>query len=185
MSYTRATTKKRRKIQAAFAELLSERGSINNITVTDLAERAEITRGTFYNYYNNIHEVGAELQGEIESKLFSKYASLSSFELVEKYIDEVFVFFIQQESIYRELIASEASITFLSQLENEMSERVLEAMRANGVNSKDAKIELLFLINGTIAIIRKYYRSEISLSLDEIREYLKDKLRELFEKYGR
>ena len=51
-SYTRATEKNRRRIQEAFAELLAERGSITNITVTDLAERAEITRGTFYNYYN-------------------------------------------------------------------------------------------------------------------------------------
>ena len=65
-SYLRATEKTRRKIRKAFADLLATRGSVKNITVTDLAERAEITRGTFYNYYNNLYEVGAELQAEID-----------------------------------------------------------------------------------------------------------------------
>ena len=48
VSYRRATDRTRRKIREAFADLLAKHGSVKNITVTDLAERAEITRGTFY-----------------------------------------------------------------------------------------------------------------------------------------
>ena len=182
-SYTRVTTKNRRKIQTAFAELLSERGSLNNITVTDLAERAEITRGTFYNYYNNLYEVGAELQGELEKQLFSEYDNLDTLEAIEHYIDEVFMFFKSQEGIYSELLASDASEEFLHQLENSMSRRVLAVLHKNGVNDKSAETELLFTTNGAIAIVRKYYRDEIELSLDEIRDYLKAKIGWMFRKY--
>lgn len=183
LSYTRATAKTRRKIQEAFAELLKERGATNNISVTDLAERAEITRGTFYNYYNNINEVRVELQNEIERHLFSEYKNLNTLEGIEKYIDDVFVFLEQQEVIYRELLATDAPTGFLVQLEKEITKSVFVTMKAIGVDYEAAELELLFLTNGTIAIVQKYYRGEVSLSLVEIRDYLKNKLRWMLKKY--
>ena len=182
-TYTRATAKNRHKIQEAFAELLAERGSLSNITVTDLAERAEITRGTFYNYYDNLAQVGAELQHELEKQLFPEHDNLNSIEAIEEYIDDVFVFFKSQEGIYSELLSSDAPNDFLTQLENGMSKRVLAVLRASGVNNKEAATELLFTTNGAIAIVRKHYRGEIDLSLDEIRDYLKAKIGWMFRKY--
>ena len=60
-SYSRVTDRNRRRIQEAFAELLSKYGSMRNITVSELAEHADITRGTFYNYYDNLAEVATEI----------------------------------------------------------------------------------------------------------------------------
>lgn len=183
-TYSRVTSKNRRKIQESFAELLAERGSLQNITVTDLADRAEITRGTFYNYYNNLYEVGAELQGEIEQRLFSEYNNLNSLESIWQYIDEVFIFFQKQEGIYRELLASDASKDFLYQLENGMSRRVLAALHKQGITDKNAELELLITTNGALAIVRKHYRNEIDVSLEEIRDYLKAKLGWMFKEYA-
>ena len=183
-SYTRVTNRNRRRIQEAFAELLSEKGSMKNITVTELADRADITRGTFYNYYNNLYEVGAELQGEIESQLFSAHSKLESFSSVEEYIEAAFVFLKQQEPIYRELLTSKEGRGFLNKLENEISGRVLEVMHSNGIEDQKAELELLFLTNGTMAILRKYYLDEIDLTLTQIRDYLILKLRCLFNSYA-
>ena len=176
--YQRATSRTRRKIQSAFAELLAEHGAINNISVTDLAERAEITRGTFYNYYNNIHEVVVELQNEIEKRLFGGH-TIATIGDIERYIDDAFLFLKQQESIYRELITSNASVSFLEQFENEMSQSVLAVMHKNGINGKETDLDLLLLTSGAIAIVRKYYQGKTQLTLDEIRDYLKQKLRHL------
>ena len=179
-SYIRVTTKNRRKIQKAFAELLAERGTLKNITVTDLAEKAEITRGTFYNYYDNLYQVGADLQSEVEKRLFSEYDNLSTASGVEKYIDELFIFLKDQENIYRELLSSNASIDFLRQLENSINKRVLIVLKKNGIKDKNIETELLFTSNGAIAIVRKYYRGEINLTLDDIRDYLKAKISLMF-----
>lgn len=181
-SYIRATDKNRRRIQESFAELLAERGSLKNITVTELARRAEITRGTFYNYYDNIYQVSAELQNEIEGRLFAEYDNLDSIEDIEKYIDEVFVFLEGQKDIYSELLSSDASADFLHQLENEMDQRVLAVLHKNGINSKAIEMDLLFTINGAIAIARRYYRNETNLTLDEIRDFLKEKIGAVFDK---
>lgn len=181
-SYVRATDKNRRRIQESFAELLAERGMLKNITVTELARRAEITRGTFYNYYDNIYQVSAELQNEIEGRLFAEYDNLDNIEDIGKYIDEVFVFLEGQKEIYSELLSSDASIDFLHQLENGMDQRVLAVLHKNGIESKAVEMDLLFTINGAIAIVRKYYRNETSLTLDEIRDFLKEKIGAVFDK---
>ena len=182
-SYTRVTEKNRRRIQEAFAELLAERGSITNITVTDLAERAEITRGTFYNYYNNLYEVGAEIQGDVEKQVFARWGSLDTAADVDKYIDEMFYFLRSQEGVYRELLASNAVDGFYDQLEKGMSKRIIEMIREDGINDKEAELELLFTTNGAIAIVRKYYHGDANLSLEEIRDYLKARLGWIFNKY--
>lgn len=184
-SYTRVINRNRRRIQEAFAELLSEYGSMKNITVSELAERADITRGTFYNYYNNLYEVGVELQGEIEERLFSDNGQLENFDSIEEYIDAAFEFLKQQEPIYRELLASKEGRGFLNKLENEISSRVLAVMRSNKIEDENAELELLFLTNGTMALLRKYYLGEVDLSLEQIRDFLKKKLRWLFDSFVR
>lgn len=184
-SYTRVINRNRRRIQEAFAELLSEYGSMKNITVSELAERADITRGTFYNYYNNLYEVGVELQGEIEERLFSDNGQLENFDSIEEYIDAAFDFLKQQEPIYRELLASKEGRGFLNKLENEISSRVLAVMRSNKIEDENAELELLFLTNGTMALLRKYYLGEVNLSLEQIRDFLKKKLRWLFDSFVR
>ena len=182
-SYTRVTEKNRRRIQEAFAELLAERGSITNITVTDLAERAEITRGTFYNYYNNLYEVGAEIQGDVEKQVFARWGNIDTAADVDKYIDEMFLFLRSQEGVYRELLASNSVDGFYDQLEKGMSKRIIEMIREDGINDKEAELELLFTTNGAIAIVRKYYHGDANLSLEEIRDYLKARLGWIFNKY--
>ncbi|MCQ2571255.1 MAG: TetR/AcrR family transcriptional regulator [Candidatus Saccharibacteria bacterium] len=182
-TYSRATAKKRRKIQEAFAELVAERGSMQNVTVTDLAERAEITRGTFYNYYDNIHQIAAELQSEIEKQLFSPYDNLDSLEAIEAYIDDVFEFFKSQEDIYSELLTSASSAEFLNQLEDSICERVFAVLHKYGITDKTVETELLFTTHGALSIVRKYYRDEIDLSLDDIRDYLKAKIAWMFREF--
>ena len=182
-SYLRATEKTRRKIRKAFADLLAARGSVKNITVTDLAERAEITRGTFYNYYNNLYEVGAELQAEIEKELFAERYEFNTIGDVEQYVNQIFTFLRQQESVYRQLLSSDAPTTFLNQLESGMTQRVFSIMREKGIEDKNAEFELLILTSGTFAILRKYYRNEVSVTLEDIHDYLSHKLRIMFERY--
>ncbi len=182
-SYTRTTAKNRRRIQEAFAKLLAERGSLDKITVTDLAEYAEIARGTFYNYYDNLYQIRAELQKEIIDRLFAEYDILNTPEGTASYIDDFFTFLKDQENTYRELLLSTASLDFLHQLEEDMSQRMLLALKKNGILDKNTEMDMLFIINGTAAIIRKYYRNEIDITLEEIRDYLKEKVSHFFAKH--
>ena len=64
----RRIAKTKKAIYRAFAQLLSEK-NINDITIKDIADRADINRKTFYNYYDGIYE----LTGEIENKIIDSF----------------------------------------------------------------------------------------------------------------
>ena len=174
--------KTRRAIHSAMTRLLTLK-PIEEITVTELADAAEINRKTFYNYYNNIYEVGAELQAEIEKELFAERREFNSTDDIEQYVDQIFAFLKQQESVYRQLLASDAPMAFMDQLESGMTQRVLSIMHEKEIDDRNVEFELLILASGTFAIVRKYYRNEVSVTLDDIRAYLSNKLRVLFEQY--
>ena len=56
--------KTKKAIRNAFAKLISEK-DINDITVRDIAELAEINRKTFYRYYSGIYQVVDAIEDEI------------------------------------------------------------------------------------------------------------------------
>ena len=60
----RRVVKTKRAIRNAFAELLSTK-DINEITVKDIADLADINRKTFYCYYAGVFQVVDEIENEI------------------------------------------------------------------------------------------------------------------------
>ncbi|HBJ19331.1 MAG TPA: TetR/AcrR family transcriptional regulator, partial [Clostridiales bacterium] len=56
-------------IRDAFSELMAEKKSIEKITVTELAERADISKTTFYYHYPDIYAVAEEFEDEIITAL--------------------------------------------------------------------------------------------------------------------
>ena len=56
--------KTRKAIHSAMTMLLAKK-PIEEITVTELAEAAEINRKTFYNYYSSVYMVAEEMEDEI------------------------------------------------------------------------------------------------------------------------
>jgi len=64
----RRVRKTKQQIRRAFVELVEEIG-LNSITVSNLAEQADINRGTFYLHYENIEDLVDNLQVDIVESL--------------------------------------------------------------------------------------------------------------------
>lgn len=60
----RRVVKTKRSIRNAFAQLVVSR-DINDISITDVANLAQINRKTFYRYYSGIYQVMEEIENEI------------------------------------------------------------------------------------------------------------------------
>jgi Transcriptional regulator len=60
----RRVAKTKRAIYSAFAELLSQR-ELDDITICDIVDIADINRKTFYNYYSGIHALLDEIENSI------------------------------------------------------------------------------------------------------------------------
>ena len=63
----RSALRSRRLIREAFLELLDEK-EFSKITVTDIVNRADLNRSTFYAHYPDVNGVVEEIQDEILSR---------------------------------------------------------------------------------------------------------------------
>lgn len=67
----RRVKKTKRAIQNAFAELMLEK-RIQDITVQELVDKADIHRATFYSHYHDIYD----LYEQIECDMISEFSSI-------------------------------------------------------------------------------------------------------------
>ena len=90
--------------------LLQEK-SINEITVTELTEIADINRATFYFYYTDIMDMLEQIQNEayelFEEVLIGTEEHIDSTETFAKYIENILVFCKQNTAIARFVITRE------------------------------------------------------------------------------
>ena len=65
----RNSLRTKKLIRIAFAELLGEKKRISNISVAELAERADIAKSTFYNHYEDVYAIADEMIRELTESL--------------------------------------------------------------------------------------------------------------------
>ena len=65
-----SSVKTRNLIRDTFAELLYEKKNINKITVTELVQRADINRSTFYSHYDDVRHVAEDIKAETLKAFF-------------------------------------------------------------------------------------------------------------------
>ena len=66
----------RKRIEQTYLNLIFEK-KWDRITVKELCSRANITRGTFYQYYGDIYELMEHIQDSIMQEMSRKYKELS------------------------------------------------------------------------------------------------------------
>ena len=83
-------------IRSAFVDLISEKKLISNITVAELAERADIAKSTFYNHYDDVYSIADEILRELISELENIIDEMDADKTADYrvYIKRIFVIFI-------------------------------------------------------------------------------------------
>lgn len=182
MKEMKYSSKKRthERIKQAFAELLAEKKALNKITVAELSERAEVTRGTFYAHYNNIFEVAEELENDFISVLDTSAELMTSVDDFPVYMHQIFVFLANNEELYRQLLSSDAPLVFITRLNTQINKTIHKILSEHSIEKPMLDLDISFFTDGATYMILKYFRNEISLSLDEIEWYLKQRIVEMF-----
>ena len=163
-----SSKKTKNLLKKAFAELMEEKMEINNITVTDLVKKANLTRGTFYTHYDNIYDLGSEIQEEILDKFFNQDMIIKDKDSLSSYIDSIFQYLKENENFYAKLSVSNDAILFMNRLNKKICHTISDTL-----GSKTNHLNIIFFTDGTINLIVQYFKKEIDESLDEIRDYIK------------
>lgn len=173
-----ASKKTSKRIKETFAELLQEKKDLNNITVTELVKKADITRSSFYTHFDSIYDVAQALQDETLEVLMTNLTGIETLEDFDNYFDIIFDYLEKNEKIYTMMLASNDPLLFANRLSKYFNNYILNALKK--ANHTDLVLYATFYTDGCMDLIIKYFRKEIDNSLDEIKNFMKDLLRKLF-----
>ena len=171
----RRIIKSKKAIKKAFMSILAT-NDINDITIKNIADLADVDRKTVYNYYNGTYEILNEIENEMVSTINDAVASLdvegnldqqiNIFKKITEVINENFEFY----SILMKLNYDSQLIKKLISLFSEYAKKILNKFKLpNGVSVEFAST---FIASGVLNTYYKWFNSEKSISLDDLSNQL-------------
>lgn len=149
-------------IKREFINISKEKKDINKVTVTEICNRANINRCTFYLHYETIQHLIEHLEHEYAQKLIDACA-------VYNYNKETEYFF---ESIFDAVKNNPELFHFYFFISNGGGMNLLEEylhdnmismwMKHSEINENEAKLVLRFLLKGAMELLREWYINDFN-----------------------
>lgn len=159
-------------IKETLAIFLNEKIDLNSITVTNLINKAGISRSSFYTHYNSINDLVESIQNETLDALSSDISSFKSIDDIYNYIDKIIEILKNNEFFYKSILNSDEALKFANNIIDKLADRLLILF-----NNKE--LEVNFYTYGCAILIIKYFRNN-KYSLNEISLFMKKTLKQLF-----
>ena len=166
----RSAIRSRKLINAALADLLQEK-PLDKITVTDVVNRAEVNRGTFYAHYTDIPDVINHLIQKTFSNLREALPEPCQ-PLAD--VPRVFLFRIQkilEEDLdfYKKIMNSSASALMQEQLVSIVLDYLFQREAVFGFGDHEQyMLTMRFCAGGLTNLYRDWFAGKLSYSLDEL-----------------
>ena len=167
----RRVVRTKKAIRNAFAQLLLLK-DIDDITVKDIAELADINRKTFYSYYSGVYMIVEETENEIVE---SFEAAIRDFPL-ERLVKEPYILFSKLSAIinadldfYEPLMKISRSSSLTAKVSGMLKEKVKESYAAiSQLNARDFDIMVDFVFSGMFSVYQSWFNSECRQSVEEV-----------------
>ena len=167
----RRVIKTKRSIHKAMTQLMAEK-DINDISVKEIADLADINRKTFYNYYSGVYQ----LVDEIEDEIVDYFADLiKTIDFNEALADPSIVFNSLYDTIssHIEFIDALFSSGRNASLVNKVLDKLIEMTSDAAVEhfrSNPEKTEVItrFIFAGEIAAYQAWFHSDRSIPLKDL-----------------
>lgn len=167
----RRVVKTKRAIHQAFARALSEK-ELNDVTVRDIAELADINRKTFYNYYAGVYAVLDEIENEIIGTLESALGGIDFREAMSHpyLVFEKLTAIINTDlDFYGHLLSMQGNVSLISKIVRLLKQKTRQAMLTQlPVREETIDVLLDFTFSGMLTVYQQWFNSNRSQSIEEI-----------------
>ena len=152
---TKKTDRRIRKTKAqlrqGLAELLQEK-SLKEITVTELTDKVDINRSTFYLHYSDIYDMMEKIEELVRTRPVNPFNE-SSF----PFIEEIFTILAENRQICAALLGPNGDIAFLQRIENILSRHSLKVLEETLPEKKqDLQYLYSFFAFGCVGMIKMW-----------------------------
>ncbi len=156
----RRIRKTRALLQKSLIQLMGKK-EIQNISVKELADLADINRATFYLHYADVYDMLHKIEEELFTEfndILERNLSADSGELAthKKTLTEIFSFLEHHYDLARVMISPHGDLTFVNRLKDLVKERLqhfLPDAQASG------EYYYAFLLSGCVGIIETWLNS--------------------------
>lgn len=159
-------------IRQAFMDLLKEK-DFEKITVTDIVNRADINRSTFYAHYKDVYALVEEIQDEIVNssmELLSELKYKSIFKDPTPFLQTLVKPVEDNQELYKLLGRSDFALRQLEKLKKVFVEQTVNSpeIPEEMCHSKLFAIRVNFFIGGIINTFQQWLQGELDCTIDEI-----------------
>ena len=167
----RRVIKTKRAIYRAMAQLLAQK-DINEISIKDIADLADINRKTFYNYYAGVYQLVDEIENTIVA-YFAKLIEQVDFEQVITDPSVVFGKLLETVNSHMEYVDALFKINGNSSLVNKVQSKLIDMTCDAAVEhfrSDRVRTEYIvrFIFAGEIAAYQAWYQSGQQMPIQEL-----------------
>lgn len=169
----RRILKTKKAIRKALIKLLSEK-DLSNITITKIAQEADINRKTFYHYYDSVYQVIDEVEDDIVNSFDSIVSHINLkrdlkkptwiFESLTQIIDNDFDF-------YSDLMKTEkfGNLKLIAKLSEAFKQRVKENI-PDDLFEDDFSLEMTidYVIAGMMEVYQEWLKKPNTVSLEDL-----------------
>lgn len=159
-------------IRKALLQLMADK-KLSEITISELAEAANVTRKTFYQHYSIVNDVLDDIEKDILDRmeiLYSKFNFGSGFKPYQFFLtanqaleDDI--------DFYSTMIESGVYTFIINEIKKRLKEPIIESAKSRGYKDND-KLQYAaeYTASGIIAIYLRWFESGKLISLKELAE---------------
>lgn len=156
----RRVRRTKKLLTQALTELLQKK-QINEITVKELTDLADMNRGTFYMYYKDIFDMLEKIEDELFQKLdviAQTHEHGDPTQQVKPILLDLFRFIEENQEMCRVLLSPNGDMNFLHRLYEAIRERSLEIWKdqMGSLGEKEFDYRYSFVIFGCAGMIRAW-----------------------------
>ncbi|MGL9730066.1 TetR/AcrR family transcriptional regulator [Enterococcus sp. DIV0756] len=167
----RRTAKTKRAIKNAFLDILKVK-SINKITISELSEKADIGRGTFYLHYHDLYDVYESVERDLYAELVEMFDEFSPYVTSENLLaltNEVTAYIDKKRELF--LLLMDVHENILNKIKEIFNEKVLQDECYSEISEYE-QLEALFIVAGTFGILEEWLRSGLDMPLEQVSKIL-------------
>lgn len=169
----RRVLKTKKAIRNALASLLAEK-NINNITIKDIADTADINRKTFYNYYSGVYQVIDEIENEIVGDFMVLTDNMDVDELfANPYILMKHLHTIINSNLefYSHLMSIDNNLSLIKKIVRLLKEEFKGSVRTK-INVPEEHLDIIldYAITGVISAYQNWFNSDRKMPLEAVSE---------------
>lgn len=171
----RRVLKTKRAIRNALAQLLVEK-ELDEITVKDVADTADINRKTFYDYYTGIHQVIDEIESGIVFTFDQAIREVDARRDIKNpyvFFEKITAILNQDLDFYSHLFRMRGNLSLSYKITTLLKKKILESfLQEHSCDPQEAEIFVEYAVWGMMAVYESWFKSQRSTPLEEISQKL-------------